>query len=48
MRRTWWEFGISAAVLLLVSMSLNCALETSGLGGIEAKKRSRECLHLSL
>jgi hypothetical protein len=34
MRRTWWEFGISAAVLLLVSMSLNCALETSGLPGI--------------
>ena len=25
MRRTWWEFGISAAVLLLVSMSINCA-----------------------
>ena len=25
MRRTWWEFGISAVVLLLVSMSINCA-----------------------
>jgi hypothetical protein len=36
MRRTWWEFGRSAAVLLLVSMSLNCALEVWGLpGGIE-------------
>ena len=37
MRRTWWEFGISAAVLLLVSMSINCALETSGLPGIEPR-----------
>ena len=26
MRRTWWEYGISAAVLLLVSLSINCEL----------------------
>ena len=31
MRRTWWEFRIGIAVLLLVVMSVNCTLDVSGL-----------------
>ena len=53
MRRTWWEFGISAVVLLLVSMSINCAdligrLQESLHRRSRAPGGSRECLHLRM
>ena len=51
MRRTWWEYGISAAVLLLVSMSINCEL-IAGLQErfppVDDPGGSRECLHLRM
>ena len=37
MRRTWWEFGIGIAVLLLVVMSVNCTLDVSGLPGMKER-----------
>lgn len=35
MQRTWWEMGISTVLLLLVSLSVNCALDVGGLPGGE-------------
>ena len=35
MRHTWWEIGISIALLLVVSMSISCTFNPEGLEGIE-------------
>jgi hypothetical protein len=32
MPRTWWEIGISAVLLFILGLSVNCALDVGGLG----------------